>query len=533
MKNKKLILILLGFISFIWGLFNCIYVDMLSRLIDTVVSNKNLVTTTIFFISYLFLWMLEEVVLDFITELFACKNEENIAISYFDRAYKIKPSVLKSNNTGYITGLLNGLIDRKLTLDITLISEVPITCIYIIYFIVKLCSYHFLFGTSFLLLISLGIIVRICGTKIEKKYLDNVSEIGATNNRLLIDSMTNINTIQKMQAHKFIKEKMLFERKRYSDSCVRWSVINSVFANLYKTIMYMHIPLSMFLYYSLQDGAIANKTSLFSLLSIVSIQVIHIARNITRAISSYNRYKTNKTKIDKIICDKNNRINISSNEFKSVSLKNIDYSYTLENVELPKKIHVKIPDFTLNKGDFVCVSGESGQGKTTLLNILSGEIETSGVFINGDSTDTNRLNCVFVSQDTEILDMSVRDNLTLGNKDITDEDILDCINRVGLSDWLSRQEKGLDTCLGERGIFVSTGQRQRLNLVRGLLIIDKEIYLLDEPTSNVDEKTEVLMVNLIKEKLKGKTVVIITHRPKIKEICNKHYLFKDNVLQKA
>lgn len=336
-----------------------------------------------------------------------------------------------------------------------------------------------------------------------------------------------------MQAHKFIKEKMLFERKRYSDSCVRWSVINSVFANLYKTIMYMHIPLSMFLYYSLQDGAIANKTSLFSLLSIVSIQVIHIARNITRAISSYNRYKTNKTKIDKIICDKNNRINISSNEFKSVSLKNIDYSYTLENVELPKKIHVKIPDFTLNKGDFVCVSGESEQGKTTLLNILSGEIETSGVFINGDSTDTNRLNCVFVSQDTEILDMSVRDNLTLGNKDITDEDILDCINRVGLSDWLSRQEKGLDTCLGERGIFVSTGQRQRLNLVRGLLIIDKEIYLLDEPTSNVDEKTEVLMVNLIKEKLKGKTVVIITHRPKIKEICNKHYLFKDNVLQKA
>ena len=171
---------------------------------------------------------------------------------------------------------------------------------------------------------------------------------------------------------------MLFERKRYSDSCVRWSVINSVFANLYKTIMYMHIPLSMFLYYSLQDGAIANKTSLFSLLSIVSIQVIHIARNITRAISSYNRYKTNKTKIDKIICDKNNRINISSNEFKSVSLKNIDYSYTLENVELPKKIHVKIPDFTLNKGDFVCVSGESEQGKTTLLNILSGEIETSG-----------------------------------------------------------------------------------------------------------------------------------------------------------
>lgn len=533
MKNKTIILFLLGAFSFIWGVFNCIYVDMLSRLIDTVVANKNLLTTTIFFVSYLFLWMIEEVVLDFITEIFACKNEENIAVSYFDRAYKIKPSILKSNNTGYITGLLNGLIDRKLTLDITLISEVPITFIYIIYFLVKLCSYHLLFGISFAFLVTLGIIIRICGNKIEKKYLDEVSEIGATNNRLLIDSMTNINTIQKMQAHKFIKEKMLFERKRYMDSCAKWSVINSIFANLYKTVMYMHIPFCIFLYYALPDGAIANKTSLFSLLSIVSIQVIHIARNITRAISSYNRYKTNKTKIDNIICDKNNRIGISSNDFKNVVLKDINYSYTVnDKSDSPKTVNVKIPKFELNKGDFVCVSGESGQGKTTLLNILSGEIETDGVLINGGLTDT-RLDCVFISQDTEILDMSVRDNLTLGNKDISDDDILDCINRVGLYEWFSRQEKGLDTCLGERGVFVSTGQRQRLNVIRGLLIKDKEIYLLDEPTSNVDEKTEILMVNLIKEKLKGKTVVIITHRTKIKEICNKYYVFEENILKEA
>ena len=86
--------------------------------------------------------------------------------------------------------------------------------------------------------------------------------------------------------------------------------------------------------------------------------------------------------------------------------------------------------------------------------------------------------------------------------------------------------------MGERGVFVSTGQRQRLNLVRGLLINDKEVYLLDEPTSNVDDVTEEAMINLIKKALKDKTVIIVTHKPKIKSICNHSYKFENGVLQK-
>ena len=86
--------------------------------------------------------------------------------------------------------------------------------------------------------------------------------------------------------------------------------------------------------------------------------------------------------------------------------------------------------------------------------------------------------------------------------------------------------------MGERGVFVFTGQRQRLNLVRGLLIQDKEVYLLDEPTSNVDEETEQKMIEAIQEYLQGKTVVIVTHRAAIKKICNKAYKFTDSVLGK-
>ena len=111
--------------------------------------------------------------------------------------------------------------------------------------------------------------------------------------------------------------------------------------------------------------------------------------------------------------------------------------------------------------------------------------------------------------------------------------MIEYINEVGLQNWFSRQKDGLDTLLGERGVFVSTGQRQRLNLIRGLLRNDKEIYLLDEPTSNVDSETEEKMIKLIKKVLKNKTVVIVTHKPKIIEICNHCYEFKDSVLRQV
>ena len=121
----------------------------------------------------------------------------------------------------------------------------------------------------------------------------------------------------------------------------------------------------------------------------------------------------------------------------------------------------------------------------------------------------------------------------VGAKDISDELLIDYIEKVGLKNWFDRQKDGLDTLLGERGVFVSTGQRQRLNLIRGLLRRDKEIYLLDEPTSNVDVETEEKMIELIKTVLKDKTVVVVTHRPKIIDICDNCYKFENSILSRV
>lgn len=214
-------------------------------------------------------------------------------------------------------------------------------------------------------------------------------------------------------------------------------------------------------------------------------------------------------------------------DFHKAEIKDCTYSYT---DQFDSKVTIEIPHFEILRGDIVCIHGESGQGKTTLLHILSKEIANNNVYINGEKSN-KRLDCAFIAQDTEILDMSLRDNLTLGN-DIPAYKLCEYIEYVGMGDWFNNQENGLDTILGERGVFVSTGQRQRLNLIRGLLMKDKEIYLLDEPTSNVDDETERKLVELIYSVLKGKTVVIVTHRPAIRKICNKSYIFRNGVLHR-
>ena len=77
---------------------------------------------------------------------------------------------------------------------------------------------------------------------------------------------------------------------------------------------------------------------------------------------------------------------------------------------------------------------------------------------------------------------------------------------------------------------MSAGQKQRLNLIRGILI-DKELYFFDEPTSNLDVVSEEKIVNMIEKYLKNKTYVIVTHRPKIKELCNRHYKFENHMMK--
>ena len=181
-------------------------------------------------------------------------------------------------------------------------------------------------------------------------------------------------------------------------------------------------------------------------------------------------------------------------------------------------------------GDKVSVMGESGQGKTTILNILSGtySLDEGSIIVDDKNIVNKKLDVAFISQEVELYNLSIRDNLTLGKR-ISDEKIFSLFEDAGLMEWYSNLKNGLDEIVGEKGVKLSAGQRQRLNIIRGILI-DKDVYFFDEPTSNLDKESEEKIVSMIDKYLNDKTYIIVTHRDRIKRLCNKHYVFEDHTM---
>ena len=185
----------------------------------------------------------------------------------------------------------------------------------------------------------------------------------------------------------------------------------------------------------------------------------------------------------------------------------------------------------IDYGDFVEITGESGEGKSTFIKILLGFYHpASGIYkLNGkyvDDTDISELRnqIAYVDQDCHLFQLTVKENIRLGNQNATEEDILEACKLANAHDFIMNLENGYDTVINETCDNISGGQRQRIAIARAL-VSKKEILLIDEGTAELDSETEKMIGNTISN-LKGeKTIIIITHKPVIIDNAYKKYKF--------
>jgi ATP-binding cassette, subfamily C, bacterial CydC len=166
----------------------------------------------------------------------------------------------------------------------------------------------------------------------------------------------------------------------------------------------------------------------------------------------------------------------------------------------------------------IAIVGPSGAGKTSLLNLLlrfweyeRGSIELDGVEIRQYAPKDVRALTSLVSQSTYLFSATLRQNLLLARSKADQEELIDAIARVGLGDWLAQLPNGLDSWLGEQGVKMSGGERQRLAIARAILQ-DRPILLLDEPTANLDAVTEQQIIEMLDIVSKERSVIWVTHR---------------------
>lgn len=205
----------------------------------------------------------------------------------------------------------------------------------------------------------------------------------------------------------------------------------------------------------------------------------------------------------------------------AIELKGLNDKIEMQNVwfeYVPGLPVLKNLSLTVNKDETLAIVGNSGGGKSTLVNLLprfydikSGSIRIDGIDIRDFTINSLRHNIAMVFQDNFLFSGTIRENILMGNPEASEDELNQAIESAHLQEMIADLPDGLDTLLGERGLTLSGGQRQRVAIARAM-IKNTPIVILDEATSALDNKSEAIVQKALDNLIQNKTVFVIAHR---------------------
>ena len=214
----------------------------------------------------------------------------------------------------------------------------------------------------------------------------------------------------------------------------------------------------------------------------------------------------------------------------AIAFENVAFGYDDETQVL------RDVSFKIEPGQVVGIVGPTGSGKSTVLSLLPRFYDPSGgrILIDGADVATFKLNSLraqvgFVLQETVLFRGTIRENIAYGRPGATDEEVLAAAKVANADEFIGRMPHGYDTVVGERGDTLSGGQRQRIGIARAV-IRNSPIMILDEPTAALDTESEHLVIDALRELMKGRTVIMIAHRLSTISHADKIVVLKEGVV---
>ena len=276
--------------------------------------------------------------------------------------------------------------------------------------------------------------------------------------------------------------------------------------------------------YLAQDGEITMGAIIAAM--ILNGRVIAPVSQIVGMIIKFDKTMLSLNNLDEIMkmpVEKENKSYISRSNLRGdIQLKDVEFSYKDQNHHTLKNINL-----TIKQGEKVAILGKIGSGKSTLLKLIMNLYEPSkgSVLIDGldtrqiDPTDLRHaIGCV--PQEPFLFMGSIKDNLTIGEQYVSDEELLRVSKVAGLDEFLGKHEAGYDLLVGERGEGLSGGERQSVTLARAL-ISDPNIIMLDEPTNSMDRQTEKAFIKKMENIIEDKTLVVVTHKTSLLQLVDR------------
>ena len=329
------------------------------------------------------------------------------------------------------------------------------------------------------------------------------------------DFMANIRTVKKLHIEQFATGRTdsheaslaidIDDLKRLHAR--RWGILDSIFAVLYI------VTIAWFLSEFIQGRTTAGT---IVLLVYALDRLANLISNTVESVTFVVEMNAYLGNIEPFLQSEATELKTTPNApdaWSAIQLKGVRFKHQ----ESEDRFELAIDDLTIRRGERIGIAGKSGHGKSTLFDLLARHHRPWSGVISLDNQPFESLpkeffarHLSFMTQDAELFSMTLRDNLLLG-QEVPAERLDTVINGAGLRTLVDGLKDGLDTIVGERGVRLSTGERQRVSIGRGILL-NRDIYLLDEITSNIDRDTEGRILEFLFKELKGKTVLFITHR---------------------
>ena len=251
-------------------------------------------------------------------------------------------------------------------------------------------------------------------------------------------------------------------------------------------------------------------------------------------VAAINAAGVQSDRLDEILShDVQEGTTVLDNKGYDIEFKNVGFSYDTE------KTILKNVSFVAKQGEVTALIGPSGGGKTTVSRLASrfwevdcGTITVGGMDISRIDPETLMSLYSIVFQDVTLFNNTVMENIRIGKKDATDEEVIQAAKLAHCDEFIKKLSKGYDTVIGENGSELSGGERQRISIARAFLK-DAPIILLDEATASLDVDNETFIQESLSRLIKDKTVMIIAHRMRTVANADKIVVLKDGVVAES
>ena len=360
----------------------------------------------------------------------------------------------------------------------------------------------------------------LIATKIFQKYMktafDQVRTEVANLNSFVQERVTGMKVLQLFAREEieYLKFKEINERHKKAWLKTVW--YNSIFFPVAEILS--SLTLGVVVWYGGMNNILDNSTSLGELTAFI-MMIPMMFRPLNQIANKFNTLLMGMVAAERVfkVLDTDSNINESGNKIANnlrgdIQFKNINFSYN-ESETVLKNI-----SFEIKAGTTTAIVGSTGAGKSTIINLInrfyeinSGDILIDGINIKEFTLSSLRDQIGFVSQDVHLFSDTILHNITLNNSNISFDQVKRASTEIGVHDFITTLPNGYNYNVRERGIMLSTGQRQLISFLRAY-ITNPRILILDEATSSIDTDSEILIQKAIEKMTDDRTSLVIAHR---------------------